>query len=107
MSGRGRLCCILMATLEFQPPMTLSHCKLAFEYVKEVVGTVELRLIKKVTPSRDPRILRSGLMNLGCQIEEPTNQQNYQGVPDIQLGIQFRNFTLSVLRWTPGTSALW
>lgn len=57
--------------------------------------------------ARDPRILRSGLMNLGCQIEEPTNQQNYQGVPDIQLGIQFRNFTLSVLRWTPGTSALW
>ena len=57
MSRRGRLCCILMATLEFQPPMTLSHCKLAFEYVKEVVGTVELRLIKKVTPMQRGTLL--------------------------------------------------
>ena len=57
MSGRGRLCCILMATLEFQPPMTLSHRKLAFEFVKEVVGTVELRLIKKVTPMQRGTLL--------------------------------------------------
>ena len=40
---------LLMATLEFRPPMTLNHRMLAFQFVKEAVGA-EIRFIKKVCP---------------------------------------------------------
>ena len=81
-SGRVSLCCILMATLEFQPPMTLSHRKLAFEYVKEVVGTTELRLIKKVTP-----------MQRGTLLHVPWLHCRVYGVGLHKIVRQFQNWT--------------
>ena len=62
--------------------MTLSHRKLAFEYVKEVVGTTELRLIKKVTP-----------MQRGTLLHVPWLHCRVYGVGLHKIVRQFQNWT--------------
>ena len=54
--------------------------------------------------ARDPPDIEVGIDEPGWadKLKSQQNQQKNQGVPDSQLGIQFRNVMLSVSCWTHG-----